>query len=280
VFNDVRGTDRFIYVFLGGTPATLWRYDRWTDSYQGLFSIIGGTDRALTYAFDPSRNGFWIFFPYNLSPYAILAFYNIATNFWTFTSWSFPGLSGEWGTDAALVHVCPTYNAQGNDDYIYLIGNASTKWYRYSISGDSWTVMSPVLPAVPGAGCALVWTFGYNTDRLYFLRGGGSASLYYFTISSGVWSPDISYKPKTETFTTGTGVAYDGLNRIYIQKDATQKVFCYQLDEDKMYPVGTFPIISGTVVGCHNLVFVTEDGEKYLYYANQSGKEFYRMLIG
>jgi hypothetical protein len=58
VFNDMRGTDRFIYVFLGGTPATLWRYDRWTDSYQGIFNIIGGTDRALTYAFDPSRNGF------------------------------------------------------------------------------------------------------------------------------------------------------------------------------------------------------------------------------
>jgi hypothetical protein len=228
---------------------------------------------------DPSRKGIWLFAPFNLSPYAFLCFYEFAREGWYFVSTSFPGLTSEWSIDSGMVHTCTEYNAQGNDDYIYLIGNNSTKWYRYSISGDSWTEMSPVLPAVPGAGCALLWTYGFNPDRIYYLRGGGSSSIYYFTISTGLWSADISYAPKTETFSTGTGVAYDGLNKIYIQKNATQRVYCYHLDEDKMYPVGTFPYVSGTGVGCHNLVFVKEDDQEYLYYANQSGKEFYRMLI-
>jgi hypothetical protein len=176
--------------------------------------------------------------------------------------------------------MCPSYNTESDDDYIYLIGNGTTKWYRYSILNDSWTVMSPALPVAAGLGCSLINPFGFNRDRLYYLSGGASASLYYFTISTGVWSADIPYTPKTVTFSTGTAYAYDGEKRIYIQVNATQRVYYYQLDEDKIYPAGTFPYTSGTGVGCHNLTFAKEGDQKYLYYGNQSGKEFYRMLIG
>lgn len=277
--NDERGTDRFIYMLLGAT--SFWRYDTWTDTFQQLAnppSLTFAAGVAMTY--DPSRGYVWLFAPLSSSPYAVFAYYNTATNTWT--SCAAPsGLSGQWGTDAYLSHPCTTYNTNGNDDYIYLIGNNSTTWYRYSVSGNSWTTMSPALPAAAGAGCALIWTWGYNTDRLYYLRASGTNALYYFTISTATWSSAISYVPNTETFTTGTCVAYDSSNRIYIVKDTTHRMFYYQLDENKMYPAGYWPYTSGSAIVGDGLCYVkTEDGAQYLYYRRHSGTEFWRMLIG
>jgi hypothetical protein len=280
--NDERGTDRFIYMLLGAT--SFWRYDTWTDSYQQLANPPTLTFAAgVAMTFDPSRGtaGYiWLFAPLNASPWCVFAYYDIATNTWT--SRAVPsGLAAQWGTDTALSHTCSALYAAGNDDYIYLIGNNSATWYRYSISENAWTTMTPALPASAGVGCALVWTWGYNADRLYYLRGGGSASLYYFTISTSVWSADIPYVPKTETFTTGTSSAYDTLNRIYMQKDSTHRMYYYQLTEDKIYPAGMMPYASGTAIVGNGLVYVkTPDGAEYLYYRRQSGAEFWRMLIG
>jgi len=277
--NDERGTDRFIYMILGAS--SFWRYDTWTDSYQQLANPPSITFAAgVALVFDPSRNYVWLFAPLNASPWCVFAYYDVATNAWT--SRAVPsGLAAQWGTDTTLCHPCTTYNAAGNDDYIYLIGNNSTTWYRYSVSGNAWTSMTPVLPATPGAGCALIWPFGYNTDRLYYLRGSGSASLYYFTMSTALWSSDIAYVPKTETFVTGTVVTYDSAKRIYIVKDGTHRIFYYQLDEDKMYPGGMIPYTSGTAIVGDGFVYVkSPDGAEYLYYRRHTGTELWRMLIG
>lgn len=279
---DKRGTDRFIYMLLGA--ASFWRYDVWTDSFQQLanpptLSFVAGV--ALT--FDPSRgtSGYvWLSAPLTASPWHMFAYYDVATNTWTSRT-VVTGLVAAFGTDAALAHTCSTYNAGGNDDYIYLIGNNSTTWYRFSIAGNAWTAMSPVLPAAAGAGCALVWTFGYNVDRLYFIRGVATSAVYYFTISVPTWSASIAYVPATETFTTGTVAAYDALNRIYVVKDATHRIFSYQLNEDRMYPAGFLPYASGTAIVGDKFIYVkTSDGAEYLYYGRHTGAEFWRMLIG
>lgn len=277
--NDKRGTDRYIYFLLGAT--SFWRYDTWLDSYQQLanpptMSFAAGV--AMTY--DPSRGYVWLSAALTSSPWHMFAYYDTATNTWTSRN-AVTGLGAAFGTDAALSHTCPSYNAAGNDDYIYLIGNNSTTWYRYSFSGNSWSTMSPALPAAAGAGCALVWAFGFNADRLYYLRGTASASLYYFTISTPAWSADTAYQPKTETFTAGTCVAYDGANRIFITKDATHRIYYYQLNEDKMYPGGYWPYLSGTAIVGDGLVYVkSEDGAEYIYYRRHTGTELWRMLIG
>jgi hypothetical protein len=39
-------------------------------------------------------------------------------------------------------HTCSMYDVSGNDDYIYFVGNTSTTFYRYSISGGSWTTLT------------------------------------------------------------------------------------------------------------------------------------------
>jgi outer membrane protein assembly factor BamB len=126
-----------------------------------------------------------------------------------------------------------------------------------------------------------MWAFGYNTDRLYYIRGTATAALYKFTIITSAWSADTTYGYKFETFTTGTVVAYDSLNRIYIVKDATHRIYYYQLDEDKLYVGGMFPYVSGTGIVGDGFVYIkTLDGAEYLCYRRHTGTEFWRMLIG
>jgi hypothetical protein len=280
---DERGTNRFIYILLGAT--SFWRYNTWTDSFQQLASPPTMSFAAgVAMVFDPSRGteGYvWLSAALTASPWHMFAYYDIAANAWTSRT-AVSGLAAAFGIDAALAHTCSTYNAAGNDDYIYLIGNNSTTWYRFSILGNSWTVMATVLPATAKAGCALLWTFGYNTDRLYYFEGGATANnpIRYYSISGTTFTA-VTYYPFTETFTTGSVYTYDTLNRIYIVKDATHRIYYFQLDENKMYPAGMLPYTSGTAIVGDGFVYIkTPDGAEYLYYRRHTATEFWRMLIG
>lgn len=280
--NDERGTNQFIYFIFSAT--SFWRYNIVADTFQQLANPPSLTFAAgVAMVFDPSQGTegrIWLFAPLSSSPYCVFAYYDIATNTWTSRA-TITGLSAQWGTDAALIHTCSIYNANGNDDYIYLIGNNATTFYRYSISGNSWTTLT-ALPAAAGAGCGLYWDWGTggDTDKIYAIRGAGSSTIYRYSISGNSWST-ITYVPATETFTTGTSGAYDNVRRrIWIQKDATHRVYYFDLATSKMLPGFTFPYTSGTAVVGDGLCYVkTEDEAEYLYYARQSGTELWRTLI-
>ncbi len=281
--NDERGTDRYVYMLLGAT--SFWRYDTWTDNYQQLASPV----TAITFAagtamvYDPSQGSgrVWLFAPSSSSPYAIFQYYDVATNVWTARN-APTGLGAQWGTDAHLAHTCTSYAAGGNDDYIYLIGNNVTTWYRYSISGNTWTTMATALTGTAGAGCAIIWPYNWSSaGKLWVLRGGATANVYIYDIAGGTFSTP-TYNPNTETFTTGTCVAQQpGSNRIYIQKDATHRTFYYDLAANTMAPAGMWPYTSGTAhVGDGFNYTKTPDGAEFLYYRRQTGTEFWRTLLG
>jgi hypothetical protein len=278
--NDERGTDRFIYFLFSAT--SFWRYDTWTDSWQQLanppsFSFGAGT----TMVFDPVNNRIWLFGPSSSTPFAVFAFYDIANNTWT--SRAAPsGLASAWGTDASLVYTPTTYNPSGNNDFIYLIGNNSTTFYRYSITNNDWTTLAS-LPAAPGAGCSIHWDWGSggNPNFLYVIRGGGSSTIYRYSISGNSWST-VTYRPSTEGFTTGTVSAYDPTRRrIWIQKDNTHRMYYLDLVTSIMYPGGVFPYIGGTtaIVGDGLCYVKTPDGAEYIYFRRHTGTEFWRTLI-
>lgn len=278
---DKRGIHRFIYMLLGTTHFI--RYNTWTDSYQYLasppsFSFAAG----VALIFDPSRGteGYiWLSAPLTSSPWHRFAYYDIATNTWTSRA-AVSGLTAAFGTDASLAHTCSAYNVAGNDDYIYLIGNNSTKWYRYSISGNAWTEMSPVLPASAGAGCHISWAWAFDTNKLFIFRGAATTTIYVYLISEGTIST-LSYVPANETFSTGSQFTYDGAKRIYCLRDNTTRMFYLQLDENKMYPAATLPMPQGTAIVGDAFVYIkSEDGAEFLYTMRHSGTEFWRMLIG
>lgn len=275
---DYRGSSRFIYLLISAT--SFWRYDVQANTYQQLASPPGGTVGAGTVMkFDPSRgvSGYVWALISNGTAAPTWQYYDCSANTWT--ARSVTNLPATFGTDAALAHSCTTYDAGGNDDYIYLIGNASTVLYRFSISGNAWVNNLTAQPSACGAGCALRWMPGWNVDRIVRIRGGATATVDYYSITGNTWT-GITFLPATETFTTGTMVACRGTatDKIFIQKDATMRIYELDLSDGTLIPVATqFLIASGTAhVGDRMGYVKTTDGIEFLYIGLHTSAYFLR----
>lgn len=278
--NDKRGTDRFIYYLF--SAASFWRYDTYANTYQQLASPPAGTTGAGTaMIFDPSNSYIWALIS-NGAVAPTWQYYNITTNAWT--ARSVTNLPATFGTDAALSHPCTTYGAAVSDDFIYLIGNNAIVFYRYQISTNAW-VASPTTVAncnsTSGAGCGLLWTPGYNVDRIVRMRGTATATFEYYSISANTWNA-ITVIPATETFTTGSMVATRGiLDEIYIQKDATLRIYRLDLGDGKITPVATeYLVATGAALAGDRFVYVKEtNGIEFLYFGLHTSASFLRTPI-
>lgn len=152
------------------------------------------------------------------------------------------------------------YSFEGNDDFIYFMGNNAVTMYRYSISGNAWTSLSPVAAraGAPGLGAGGSWIHSVsaadwtnenaiqNGRYIFSFRGGASAALDRYDIAGNTWAA-MTYAPATETFTTGTKYAYCK-DRLYIQKEATGRWFAYDFAEDAMQPWGTMTYPQGAAL--------------------------------
>lgn len=166
-------------------------------------------------------------------------------------------VSAAWATNPDNTSV---YSIEGNDDFLYLIGNGAVAMYRYSISTNTWTTLAPA-PArggAPGAGCSGHWVHSapeadwtnesaiQNGRFIYSFRGGAGALLDRYDIAANAWSA-VTYAPTTETFTTGTKyVIVDGA--LYIHKDATGRWFRYNFATNEMDGWGTMLYPNGTAI--------------------------------
>lgn len=173
-----------------------------------------------------------------------------------------------------------TYAIEGNDDFIYLLGNNAVALYRYSISGNSWTTLAPGVAraAAPGAGMSAnivapadsVWRDESNWRAgrfLYSLRGGAATAIDVYDIALNSWSA-LTYGPLAETFTTGTSSGYDGDARIYIQKDATNRWFYFDVVRNELRAWATVPLTQGTAaVGDRTWVESYVDGATVIRWA-------------
>jgi hypothetical protein len=153
-----------------------------------------------------------------------------------------------------------TYSIEGNDDYLYFLGNNAVTMYRYSISANTWTTLSPGVArgGAPTTGMSAHWVWGVtatdwtavsavqNGRYIYSLRGGGGALLDRYDIAANSWSA-ITYSPATETFTTGTKFAYNG-DALYIQQNATGRWFRYDFARSAMDGWSTMLFPNGAAV--------------------------------
>jgi hypothetical protein len=153
------------------------------------------------------------------------------------------------------------YAIEGNDDYIYLMGNGAVTLYRYSISGGTWVTLSPsaARAGAPSTGMSGNWVFsstdprwtdesvGINGQRIYSFRGGATTTLDYYDIALNTWVSAVPYAPATETFTTGTKYIY-ATGELYIQKDATGRWFKYNFADQAMIGWSTNVYPSGAAV--------------------------------
>jgi len=175
---------------------------------------------------------------------------------------------------------------------MYLIGHAATAMYRYNMGANAWYTTSansgnpaiPAIPGAPGAGCALKWLPAYAKDKLWCLRGAGTASVYVYDLVANTWVTE-TYYPATETFTTGTMVAARSINgkqsSLLIQKDNTMRIFegvpATHTMEVKMnqwlYPTST------AVVGDKSCCVNTPDGVEFYYILLHSTTAFLRTML-
>lgn len=156
------------------------------------------------------------------------------------------------------------YHIEGNDDFLYLMGNNAVTMYRYSISANTWTTLAPAAAraAAPGLAASGHWVYGVSEDarwtdenaiingrRIYSFRGAVGAALDYYDIAANTWVSGVSYAPGAETFTTGSKYVYAG-DYLYIHKNATGRWFRYSFAQQSMvgwslnvYPGG--PAVAG-----------------------------------
>jgi hypothetical protein len=188
------------------------------------------------------------------------------------------------------------YEISGNDDFIYYIGNGAVAMYRYSISGNSWSTLSPTAAraGAPVAGMSAHWIYGetntewtdesviINGRRIYSFRGGGAATLDYYDIALNTWVSGLTYAPATETFTTGSKYTYMG-DKLYIQKDQTSRWFEYDFAEQGMMGWTTMPIVQGTaIVGDTAFDATYYDGATeihYVYMLMNTSTLMYRQMV-
>lgn len=139
-------------------------------------------------------------------------------------------------------------------------------------------------PTVKGNGVSLNWTFGttdanYRGRYIFMTRGGGVIGFDRWDITTDRFNL-MSTVPVTETLTTGTMTAYDGEDRIFFHKDATQRIMTLNVVTGKVNGASMYPYAAPTaVIGNRMEIFTTKDGLKYLWLNRASQAECFRCLI-
>ena len=171
------------------------------------------------------------------------------------------------------------YAIEGNDDFLYLLGNNAVTLYRYSIAANTWSTLTPgaARAAAPGAGMSAHWVHSaegtdWNNESaiingrwIYSLQGAATGALHRYDIAGNTWQT-VTYSPSSETFTTGTKYAlHNGL--LYIQKDATGRWFSLDFVRSELFPWGTMLYPQSTaIVGDTAFDVIYEDGATDIYY--------------
>lgn len=166
-------------------------------------------------------------------------------------------VSVAWTTQPDATSV---YSIEGNDDFLYYIGNNAVTMYRYSISGNSWSTLSPVAAraGAPVAGMSSHWIYGetnsawtdesniINGRRIYSFRGNG-ATIDYYDIAANTWVSALLYAPAQESFGAGTKYTYIN-DKLYIQLNATNRWFEFDFADQGTNGWTTMPVVQGAAI--------------------------------
>lgn len=211
-------------------------------------------------------------------------------------------VSSAWTTvpDATSV-----FRIEGNDDFFYLLGNNAVTMYRYSISGNTWTTLSPTAAragAYAAGGTAdwidsvqdSTWSDGSYASHIapnivkqlgryiYSFRGGASSILDVYDIALNTWYSGISYGNQLETFTTGTN-SVDMNGKIYIMKEATGRIYKFDVALNELQPFTISPVPQGAAVAGDKMFIQSYiDGATtiiYLYMLAQTSNVLTRYIV-
>jgi hypothetical protein len=161
---------------------------------------------------------------------------------------------------------------------LYLFGNSATQMYRYNIGTAVWSTTTansgnaafPALPATIGAACAATWLPAVAPDKIFILRGAGSANAYIYDLVANTVSAQNFYQ-NTEAFGVGTTVTSRSIKgrqcSFLVQKDNSGRIFEGRLELNTLEPKATqwlFPHSTATT-GNRSVCITSPDGVEFYY---------------
>ena len=166
-------------------------------------------------------------------------------------------VSAAWTTTPDATSV---YSIEGNDDFLYYMGNNVVTLYRYSISGNSWSTLSPGVArgGAPGGGMSGHWVWGatatdwtnenaiQNGRYIYSFRANSTSNLDRYDIAGNTWA-SVTYSPATETFFNGMKYTYNG-DYLYMQQQVTGRWLRYDFTQSSMGGWGAMLTTQGAAV--------------------------------
>jgi hypothetical protein len=199
--------------------------------------------------------------------------------------------SAAWTTQPDATSV---YSIEGNDDFLYYMGNNAVTLYRYSISANTWTTLSPsaARAGAPVAGMSAHWIYGVtnsswtnesaiiNGQRIYSFRAG--LSLDYYDIAANTWVSGVTYSPANDSLSGGNKYTYIG-DAIYMMLGTSGRWLQYDIPSQNMQGWTTMPVaqINGTV-GDTAFDVTYYDGAteiNYVYILLNSSTQMYRQMV-
>ena len=186
------------------------------------------------------------------------------------------------------------YAIESNDDFLYLIGNNAVTLYKYVISTNTWSTITPGTARTGAPGAGMSGSFLQQTGHsawanesdirdgryIYSFRGGAGNLLDRYDIALNAWLA-ITYSPQMETFTTGSG--YESDRRwIYIRKDATHRFFKYDVVGNELEALSTNLYPDGAaLLGDKIWIVAMPDNPdvRWLYSLMSTGQVLHRMLL-
>lgn len=202
----------------------------------------------------------------------------------------------------ATIDSTSTFVIEGDENAIYALGNNAVTMYKYSISANTWSTVSPTVAraGAPIAGMSADW-IGTTGDTnwaditdikdgryIYSLRGGTSV-MDRFDISggtngAGAWSA-VTYQPSLTTFATGDSTEWSG-QYLYIAKEGTaaipQRIYKYDLIGNTVLPFSTDWYLGGAAV-LGNKMWIknlsTAGAVKWLYVLQSTSTNLRRIML-
>jgi hypothetical protein len=253
----------------------------WTGSGATIFTTLGGgTSNTSPFASTVLNIGFA---PNTASYYQINDTYGSATAGSTTTlqdnnkKWKV----NQWAGKRLIVT-----SGTGVQQEITITSNtANTLTFGTSTAPDISSTYTILGKPVVGAGISIEWNWGSSDlstrgKQLIIPRGGASHTIDIYDLNTNRFKYGQFILGQGETLTTGTMYAYDGQDRLYFQKDATGRIFYYDLVKNRIDAFGFIPYGMSTAVLSNRMEIVqTADGLKYLYIMRHTGTEMWRTIV-
>lgn len=170
------------------------------------------------------------------------------------------------------------YAIEGNDNFLYYIGNNAVTLYRYDISANTWSTLTPGVArgGAPNVGMSGHWIHSvaeadWNNENailngryIYSFRGNG-ALLDRYDIAGNTWAA-LTYSPAATTIATGTKYAlHNGF--LYFQLNSTGRWFYLDIARSEVFPWSVMLYPQGAaVLGDTSFDVIYKDGATEIYY--------------